>query len=152
MLHREQARVREEASLRKKQFPCATSAAGWTTFCSRTSPDMVGLHPKSAKQYTDGLIEQGYETPGAFDALSIKELRDDFGFKKGHLLLVEKYRADMPPVTPQVAEYAEPTLPGGLSVRVHMERKLGQGGGGVVYKGLLTRRSSTQPVLYWRGS
>ena len=69
----------------------------------------VGLHPKTAKGYADGLVAEGFETPAAFDALSLEELRDDFGFLKGHVMAVRKYRETSPaapqsPRSPQVGE------------------------------------------------
>jgi hypothetical protein len=61
----------------------------------------VGLHPKTAKGYADGLVAEGFETPAAFDALSLEELRDDFGFLKGHVMTVRKYRETAPAAPPQ---------------------------------------------------
>jgi hypothetical protein len=46
-----------------------------------------------ASEYATALIADGYDTPEAVDELSLDELRDDFGLKKGHLRAVERFRA-----------------------------------------------------------
>ena len=49
------------------------------------------LH-KPAYEYAVRLIEDGYDTVKAVDALSLEELKDDVGVKKGHLKAIERYR------------------------------------------------------------
>ena len=50
------------------------------------------LLDKPANEYASRLIEDGYDTPEAVDELSLEELSEDLGFKKGHLKAVERWR------------------------------------------------------------
>jgi hypothetical protein len=44
--------------------------------------------------YVTTLMEEGFDTPELFDSLSLEELENDFGFKRGHLRAVEAYRKE----------------------------------------------------------
>jgi hypothetical protein len=105
----------------------------------------VGLKTTVAEQFATGLSDEGYDTPASFDALSLEELASDFAFKPGHVGAVKRYRDKLPmpqsPQSPQVGEPVGSKLQDGSDVRVYTDQKLGQGGQGVVYKALLTRRS-----------
>eukprot|EP01046_Picozoa_sp_COSAG06_P099353 COSAG06_NODE_45470_length_354_cov_1.329412_1_plen_104_part_10 len=66
------------------------------------------LH-KPAYEYAVRLIEDGYDTVKAVDALSLEELKDDVGVKKGHLKAIERYRSDSAASpSPAVAAAAAP--------------------------------------------
>ena len=54
----------------------------------------IGFMAESAKKYAAVLIEEGFESPAAFATLTIEELREDFGFKRGHLRLVATWKAE----------------------------------------------------------
>eukprot|EP01045_Picozoa_sp_COSAG04_P015774 COSAG04_NODE_1272_length_7468_cov_3.407518_3_plen_1629_part_00 len=54
----------------------------------------IGFMAESAKSYAAVLIEEGFESPAAFATLTIEELREDFGFKRGHLRLVATWKAE----------------------------------------------------------
>ena len=47
----------------------------------------------TAPEYIKQLQEEGFDTPGLFDTLTLEELANDFGFKRGHLRAVENWRA-----------------------------------------------------------
>ena len=51
-----------------------------------------GIPAAAATQYAAKLVEDGYENGELFDSLSLEELRDEYGFKKGHLRAVERSR------------------------------------------------------------
>ena len=53
----------------------------------------MGIAGGPAEGYAVALAEDGFDTETAFNTLSIEELRDDFGFKRGHLRMVEHSRA-----------------------------------------------------------
>eukprot|EP01043_Picozoa_sp_COSAG02_P039048 COSAG02_NODE_3055_length_7457_cov_4.988312_5_plen_401_part_00 len=44
------------------------------------------------EEYVRKLIDEGFDTPELFDSLSLEELENDFGFKRGHLRAVEAHR------------------------------------------------------------
>eukprot|EP01043_Picozoa_sp_COSAG02_P070076 COSAG02_NODE_12264_length_1572_cov_0.693143_1_plen_276_part_10 len=50
---------------------------------------VIGLPAKYAKQYADGLCEEGFDTVALFDSIEMQELIDDYGFKKGQALKVQ---------------------------------------------------------------
>ena len=47
----------------------------------------------TAPEYIQQLQEEGFDTPALFDTLTLEELANDFGFKRGHLRAVENWRA-----------------------------------------------------------
>eukprot|EP01045_Picozoa_sp_COSAG04_P000107 COSAG04_NODE_2_length_56781_cov_25.092252_31_plen_3914_part_00 len=53
----------------------------------------MGIPPAACSDYAAKLIEDGFENAAMFDALSIDELRDDYRFKKGHLMAVKRSRS-----------------------------------------------------------
>ena len=53
----------------------------------------MGIAGGPAEGYAVALAEDGFDTETAFNTLSLEELRDDFGFKRGHLRMVEQARA-----------------------------------------------------------
>eukprot|EP01048_Picozoa_sp_COSAG05_P014360 COSAG05_NODE_1620_length_4389_cov_56.700466_1_plen_1167_part_00 len=131
------ARMMEEEDLVEAVFSHLTST--------------VGLKPGPAREYAAGLVSEGYDSAEAFDQLRLEELGEDFGFKRGHLKIVEKYRAllsgNTPPQspgtprTPATGEPAGATLGDGSTVVILEDQRLGRGGSGVVYKATMTRRS-----------
>jgi serine/threonine protein kinase len=52
----------------------------------------VRLRPGPASEYAAGLVAEGYDTPDLFADLTPQELKEDFGFRKGHVKAVEKAR------------------------------------------------------------
>lgn len=52
----------------------------------------LGIAAGPAEGYATQLCEDGFDTRTAFDALSLTELKEDFGFKRGHLRMVEQAR------------------------------------------------------------
>ena len=52
----------------------------------------MGIAAQSAASYASALVADGFDTASAFQDLSLQELKDDFGFKRGHLRMVEKGR------------------------------------------------------------
>ena len=53
----------------------------------------LGAMGVTAPEYIQQLQEEGFDTPGLFDTLTLEELANDFGFKRGHLRAVENWRA-----------------------------------------------------------
>jgi len=51
---------------------------------------VIGLPGQYAKPYADGLCEGGVDSVELFDDLPMQELIDDYGFKKGYALKVQK--------------------------------------------------------------
>ena len=58
----------------------------------------LGIADGPAAGYAAALAEDGFDTPASFGTLSLDELQDDFGFKRGHLRMVEKARDALGPV------------------------------------------------------
>ena len=56
----------------------------------------LGIAAGPAEGYATLLCEDGFDTRTAFDALSLTELKEDFGFKRGHLRMVEQARDAAP--------------------------------------------------------
>lgn len=52
----------------------------------------LGIAEGPAEGYAVALADDGFDTEAAFNTLALEELRDDFGFKRGHLRMVEKAR------------------------------------------------------------
>ena len=52
----------------------------------------LGLSASVAEGYVPGLVEEGYDTEEIFLGLSTEELRDDFGWRKGHVKRFETFR------------------------------------------------------------
>jgi hypothetical protein len=52
----------------------------------------AGILDSAAGSYAQTLFEDGFDTVDLFDELSIDELREDYGFKRGHLKAVERVR------------------------------------------------------------
>eukprot|EP01043_Picozoa_sp_COSAG02_P093840 COSAG02_NODE_30331_length_553_cov_0.914097_1_plen_115_part_10 len=52
----------------------------------------LGLSASVAEEYVPGLVEEGYDTEEIFLGLSTEELRDDFGWRKGHVKRFEAFR------------------------------------------------------------
>jgi hypothetical protein len=66
--------------------------------------ETVGIPGNNTRTYAAGLVDEGYETPELFASLSLKELAEDFGFKKGHVRQVQLFRETAvvaPPKRPQ---------------------------------------------------
>ncbi len=53
----------------------------------------IGIGPSSAKLFAVALFDDGWETPKSFARLTSKELREDYGFKRGHLCMVDDWCA-----------------------------------------------------------
>lgn len=53
----------------------------------------IGIGPSSAKSFARALFDDGWETPKSFAHLTSKELREDYGFKRGHLCMVNDWLA-----------------------------------------------------------
>ena len=53
----------------------------------------IGFGPEPARKFAEGLVDEGFDTVDQFAALTIEELREDFGFKRGHLRLVAAWKA-----------------------------------------------------------
>ena len=51
------------------------------------------------EEYVRKLTGEGFDTPELFDSLSLEELENDFGFKRGHLRAVEAHRTAHQAVT-----------------------------------------------------
>jgi hypothetical protein len=100
---------------------------------------VVGLRDDAqTASYVSGLVAQGYDQPDLIASLTRQELIDDFGFKKGHALRMEKHRlsAAPPADAPDAVQTGEPvgtTLPDGTTIRILTDR-VGNGGSGVVFK------------------
>ena len=56
----------------------------------------AGIPAAAAAAYFAKLAEEGYDSLQLFNELSIDELRDEFGFKRGHAVAVQKTRAQQP--------------------------------------------------------
>ena len=52
----------------------------------------IGIAEEPGAGYAALLVEDGFDTPAAFNEVSLDELKEDFGFKRGHLRMVEKSR------------------------------------------------------------
>ena len=90
------ARSKLEARLSRKET--SRAAAAWaekqTAGAMEQHLASIGFTPESAKSYAAVLIEEGFDGPAAFATLTIEELREDFGFKRGHLRLVAAWKAE----------------------------------------------------------
>ena len=53
----------------------------------------MGMSAHESAAYAKSLAEHGFETRVLFTSLSIANLREDFNFKRGHLIAVEKFRS-----------------------------------------------------------
>ena len=72
---------------------------------------VVGLRDDAqTASYVSGLVAQGYDQPDLIASLTRQELIDDFGFKKGHALRMEKHRlsAAPPADAPDAVQTGEP--------------------------------------------
>ena len=88
---------------RVRSFPAAfrLHMDGAPPCCGRPPGDAGGVYAhlvsmklldKPANEYASRLIGDGYDTAEAVDELSLEELSEDLGFKKGHLKAVERWR------------------------------------------------------------
>lgn len=132
---------------------------------------VIGLQAEPATIYADGLIEEGFDSPTIFDELTMQELIDDYGFKRGHALKVQKSQMErgvghFAPggassgaagggavavgtivSEPEPAEEGvPPQLPDGSTVEVLSggEHVLGRGASGIVRKGIMTKPNGAQ--------
>eukprot|EP01046_Picozoa_sp_COSAG06_P015952 COSAG06_NODE_1039_length_10995_cov_47.088106_11_plen_791_part_00 len=55
----------------------------------------LGVGATAARGYADLLVAEGFDTAAAFESLTAEELRDDFGFKRGHLRMVAVHREEI---------------------------------------------------------
>lgn len=53
----------------------------------------IGIGASVSTVYAKALSEDGFETAELFASLSLTDLRDDYGFKRGHLMAVDKFRS-----------------------------------------------------------
>ena len=110
----------------------------------------VGLSASVAEGYVPGLVEQGYDTEPILLTLTPEELRDDFEWKKGHIMKFEMFRAKQSPSSPQDGASAStsegtpmgPQLPDGSTLTL-TDSIVGRGANGIVRLATLTRRSGT---------
>jgi len=106
-----------------RTFPPAPDWLGKARRCLTTHPavmeayleETIGLQPDPAKEYAQRLVEQGFDDVEGFESLSLKELASTFGFKKGHVLKVERFRNGG--ATPGGARHG-PGEPPGVDTRV----------------------------------
>jgi hypothetical protein len=56
----------------------------------------AGIPAAAAAAYFAKLAQEGYDSLQLFNELSIDELRDVFGFKRGHAVAVQKTHAQQP--------------------------------------------------------
>jgi histone H4 len=61
----------------------------------------LGIGASAASDYAAALVAEGFDTTVAFASLTAEELRDDFGFKRGHLRMVEHEREREPEPEPE---------------------------------------------------
>eukprot|EP01043_Picozoa_sp_COSAG02_P067650 COSAG02_NODE_10949_length_1826_cov_2.457441_1_plen_424_part_01 len=71
----------------------------------------LGIGASAASGYATALVAEGFDTTEAFALLTAEELRDDFGFKRGHLRMIERERERAP--EPKGPESPEPEMPEG---------------------------------------
>ena len=132
----------------------------------------VGLPESSVREYTDGLVAEGYDSVDLFDDLTVEELKEDFGFKSGHAKKVERSQKERqvgrfapkggsrlptvlsePEPEPEPAEEGEPVgneLADGSQVEVLKgdANLLGRGASGIVTTGLrTTSRPETSSMI-----
>ena len=91
------ARSKLEARLSRKETGLRAAAARAekrTTGAMEQHLASIGFTPETAKSYAAVLAEEGFDGPAAFATLTIEELREDFGFKRGHLRLVATWKAE----------------------------------------------------------
>ena len=82
----------------------------------------IGIAAEAAADYAAALVDDGFDTPAAFAALSLDELQSDFNFKRGHLRMVEKSRESPPvQVDPQLMHSEEAPLATAPSVEALAE-------------------------------
>ena len=55
----------------------------------------LGVGATAARGYAELLVAEGFDTAAAFESLTAEELRDDFGFKRGHLRMVAAHREEI---------------------------------------------------------
>ncbi len=53
----------------------------------------IGFAAEPAKRYAKSIVDDGFDTVEQFASLTVEELRDDFGLKRGHLRLVAAWKA-----------------------------------------------------------
>ena len=72
----------------------AAGGSGAVAVASPVAEHLVsaGILDSAAGSYAQTLFEDGFDTEDLFDELSIDELREDYGFKRGHLKAVERVR------------------------------------------------------------
>ena len=52
----------------------------------------IGIPQPDASRYATKLANEGFDTVEIFDSLSGDDLTQDFAFKRGHVIAVEKFR------------------------------------------------------------
>ena len=53
----------------------------------------IGISHEASAGFSNALVADGFDTPRGLGVLSLAELRDDFGFMRGHCRLVEQSRS-----------------------------------------------------------
>ena len=53
----------------------------------------IGFAAEPAQKFAESIVDDGFDTVEQFASLTVEELRDDFGLKRGHLRLVAAWKA-----------------------------------------------------------
>lgn len=51
----------------------------------------IGIGTSSAESFADALFDDGWETPEALKSVTLEELQNDYGFKRGHLRMIGEW-------------------------------------------------------------
>jgi len=51
----------------------------------------IGIGTSSAESFADALFDDGWETPEALKSVTLEELQNDYGFKRGHLRMINEW-------------------------------------------------------------
>ena len=76
-----------ELALEPAATPAGQSVSLEQHLCS------LGIPSEACSGYAATLYDDGYENVAMFEGLTLEELRDEYGFKKGHLRAIERSRS-----------------------------------------------------------